>query len=262
MLICITVTAVAVGVTAMVAWILADGVADIFRESANRVATPSVASSRPETIIVSRSAEAVTDAIERTLNRCESGTAPVGDSFRNAVDNRRMLTLSDHQRLLSSALLSARWRVIIASPQISAGAIKADNIHWQIERAVARGIEVVVLTDHGLNLESNGVEKTTYLEGRCMLEEVGAQLIVFGGIHFKYLIVDDDLIADGSFNWLSAVRKEGHSHCREERTRVTSGNAATEFINEELARMRSLAAISSTRMLRSSGENTYNGSLL
>lgn len=254
-LICITVTAVAVGVTAMVARILADGVTDIFRESANRIATPSVAPSRPETIIVSRSTEAVKDAIEKALNKCESGMAPAGGSSQNAAEDTRLLTLGDHQRLLSGALSSARWRVIIASPQISVGAIKADDIHKQIERAVARGIEVVVLTDHSLNLKTNGVEKAAYLEGRSMLEEAGAQLIVFGGIHFKYLIVDDNLIADGSFNWLSAVRKEGHSHCREERTHVTSGNAATGFIKEELTRMRSLAAISSTRMLRSSEEH-------
>lgn len=236
----------------MVARVLADGVADIFRESAKRVTASSV------NLPVSKQAVSipvvsVNDVDTGSLYSAQLGV-PTPVRSQGGTEIRRLVTLDDHQRLLAKVLSDARWRVIIVSPQISAGAIRADSIHSQIERTVARGVEVIVLTDNSLNLETNGEGKSSYLEGRRMLEEAGAQLMVLNGIHYKCLIADNSLITDGSFNWLSAVRKEGHSHCREERTEVTTGYAANMFIDVELKRIKGLAVISSTRVLRSSVE--------
>ena len=46
--------------------------------------------------------------------------------------------------------------------------------------------------------------------------------------------MDTDLIAEGSFNWLSAVRTVGGTHQREERTIIVEGNGVASMIEKEL----------------------------
>ena len=68
-----------------------------------------------------------------------------------------------------------------------------------------------------------------------MLAEAGAKVSIVKGIHNKTLARDENLIAEGSFNWLSAVRIAGADHQREERTMVVEGDSVAEMIERELA---------------------------
>lgn len=233
--------------TAYVARIWADGVVDIIRDS-NKNELQQMARSHPALEITPTLPEVFHGSNEGGLfNIIDSGG---GSCQINQTKTRirRLVTLEDHRWLLATVLRNARRRVVIISPQISAGAIRADNIDSLIAYAVERGVDVVVFTDYALNQE-NGLPKASALEGKKMIEQAGARVLVLDRIHHKTLIGDDDLLADGSFNWLSAVRKSNHVHQREERSKVTVGEAARGFIGQELQRMMQVSASSSVRAL-------------
>jgi len=232
MTVCITaVSGLVIAATAYIARALADGVVDIIRESTEKEV-------QPHPVVVT------TPALPEVFRGPDAGSllsifdGEGGGFLVNSGKTivRRLVTLDDHRWLLATVLRKARQRVVIFSPQLSAGAIRSDNIDSLIACAVARGVNVAVLTDRGLNLE-NGKPKVSAVEGKKLIEAAGAQVVVVDNIHHKTLIGDDDLIVDGSFNWLSAVRKNNHVHQREERSKVTVGEAARGFVRQELARM-------------------------
>jgi len=146
---------------------------------------------------------------------------------------QRLQTLGEHQALLHRVLTTAQKRVIIVSPFISVKAIEYDNIHGLASQAVSRGVQVRVFTDHLLNF-ADGEMKPSAKDGIVTLIKYGAKVYVVEGIHNKTLIRDTDLIAEGSFNWLSAVRIQNAESQREERTLVYTGENASKMIEEEL----------------------------
>lgn len=145
----------------------------------------------------------------------------------------RILTLAEHQILLSHVFETACDRVIIVSPFISNSAIKADEVNLSIKKAVNRGVAVSIYTDDRLNMTQQGSIKESAIKGIRMLLESGAKVYIVNGIHNKTLIRDDNLITEGSFNWLSAVRSKGATHQREERTMVIEGDTAKNMIEQE-----------------------------
>lgn len=240
--VCITtVSGLAIAGTAYFARSLANGVVDIIRDGTEKETQPTV---RSHPVIAN------TPALPEVFRAPHIGSLlsifdGEGDCFHVTSGKtivRRLVTLDDHRWLLATVLRKARQRVVIFSPQLSAGAIRSDNIDSLIACAVARGVNVAVLTDYGLNLE-NGEPKASAMAGKKLIEAAGAQVVVVDRIHHKTLIADDDLIVDGSFNWLSAVRRNNHAHQREERSKVTVGEAARGFVRQELARMKQVLSI-------------------
>lgn len=63
------------------------------------------------------------------------------------------------------------------------------------------------------------------------------KVVILKKIHSKTLIKDNNLITEGSFNWLSAVRKDGADHQREERTMVSEGYEVRRLIEKEMAKL-------------------------
>ncbi len=81
-----------------------------------------------------------------------------------------------------------------------------------MREAVERGVEVVVYSDS--RLDYNGQTGSLREEadaGRKALVENGIKLILLKGIHNKSLAIDDSVLVEGSFNWLSASRDEAYS---------------------------------------------------
>ena len=72
---------------------------------------------------------------------------------------------------MRNALENAFRRVVIVSPFLSAGAVKADNIDMLVRNAVGRGVEVLIFTDRNLNTGKDGSENPASHEGRAMLED-------------------------------------------------------------------------------------------
>lgn len=147
---------------------------------------------------------------------------------------QRISSLDEHRSLLREVFRTAKSKIVVVSPFITSKALISDYIPSQIKTAVGRGVSVHVFTDHKLNCDETGSFKQTAMEGITDLTASGAQVKIVHGIHNKTLTRDDDLIAEGSFNWLSAVRMRGGENQREERTMVVQGEQAKEMIEKEV----------------------------
>ena len=147
---------------------------------------------------------------------------------------RRIQTLEEHRAALKHVFDTAKERVLIVSPFISSSALSADKIPSMVKNAVRRNVEVIVYIDDNLNREPSGRLKVAAKVGAMMLAQSGAKVSIVKGIHHKTLGRDSNLIAEGSFNWLSAVRKAGADHQREERTMIVEGDSVAAMIEKEL----------------------------
>jgi phosphatidylserine/phosphatidylglycerophosphate/cardiolipin synthase-like enzyme len=171
----------------------------------------------------------------------------IAEASRPAADSHqdlrvcRLMTHSDHRECLLNAFGTAQRRIIIVSPQISVWAIQGSGIDALVHDAIFRGINVVVFTDDQLNREQEGAPRRSAVLGKKLMEKAGAAVFIANGIHQKTLIIDNQSIADGSYNWLSAVRNKNHVHHREERTNLITGGEASTHIRKELERLVRLA---------------------
>ena len=151
---------------------------------------------------------------------------------------RRLSTLNEHRSLLREVFQTARERVLIVSPFISKSVLQADGIPARVQQATRRGVQVSIYTDNDLN-RVDGALKRSANDGIAELIRSGATVTVLDGIHNKTLIRDNDLITEGSFNWLSAVRTAGGTHQREERTIMIEGSGARSMIIDEIEKLKS-----------------------
>jgi len=146
----------------------------------------------------------------------------------------RLTTLEEHRAFLINTIKTAKQRVIIVSPFITSNAVKSDRLENTIKKVINREVSITIYTDDMLNRESDSKYKTSAIEGVRLLKAAGARVITLRGIHNKTIICDDYLIAEGSFNWLSAVREKGNIHRREERSIVTRGEIVAKQIENEI----------------------------
>lgn len=142
----------------------------------------------------------------------------------------RLTELKHHVEALSKAIRIAEKYVIIVSPFISNYAIESDGLVEKIRKKVDSGVKVTIVTDSHLDMK-NGRIKPSSEKGRKLLKSGGAELKLVDGIHSKTLIVDDKLLIEGSFNWLSAVRDENNPFFRMESSIVLKGELASEKIS-------------------------------
>lgn len=146
----------------------------------------------------------------------------------------RITTLDKHRKCLQYCFEEAEKRLLIFSPFISKTAITADRVSDFIKTAIERGVCVIIVTDEYLDM-ANGQLKESAESGRNILRETGAKLIVYKGIHNKTICVDDKLLIEGSFNWLSSVRDENSPYCRKETSVMLQGDGVNDLINNILS---------------------------
>ena len=79
-------------------------------------------------------------------------------------------------------------------------------------------------------------------EAIAMLKDAGAVFHHLHGIHSKTLVVADRAIAEGSFNWLSAVRDRTNRYYNYEASYLVSGPDAKADIQRAIAELRELGA--------------------
>jgi len=127
----------------------------------------------------------------------------------------RINTLEKHVKALRWAFDEAKKEIIIVSPFISIHAIESDNLSELIRKKVNAGVKVTVITDEHLD-KTNGSLKTSSADGRKLLQTLGAELKTINRIHSKTIMVDDRILIEGSFNWLSAVRDPDSKYARHE----------------------------------------------
>jgi hypothetical protein len=133
---------------------------------------------------------------------------------------REVAGLEAHQAELQCCLVRAEQAVWITSPFVSADAITADGLDVQIRQAVERGVVVTCYIDARLNCDFHGVERPATTRGKELLHAAGATVRIGRDIHNKTLCIDHWLISEGSFNWLSAQRRDRGSYRRYERSLV------------------------------------------
>lgn len=170
----------------------------------------------------------------------------VGRRFITTDDVSRIATHADCRRTLVNILEAARRRVLIVSPYLSDRTLtedvvfttRGDDVEHRvrvidaINAAVGRGVEVVVVTDDMLNgLASSSPDwKPSADAARASLAAVGATIWVVDGMHNKTLAMDDAWIAEGSYNWLSAVAEESSRFHRHETVLCYGGDGAGEMV--------------------------------
>lgn len=154
----------------------------------------------------------------------------------------RISTTSQHVKALRKAFKMAQQELVIVSPFISSVAITDDNLPSLIKETVDRGVSVMVYTDHFLdrNRVSSTELKKGAQEGRNQLEDCGVVLRVINGIHTKTILIDEEVLIEGSFNWLSAVRDEQHQYHRYEASIVLKGEQARKLIAQIKQELRKL----------------------
>ena len=153
------------------------------------------------------------------------------ESSNKNENSNRINKLSKHVEALKKAFDIAEKQLIIVSPFLSINAINSDNLIDNIKGAVNRGIKVEVFTDK--NLDSiNGKLKDNAKEARELLINNGIKLTILNGIHNKAIAIDDKVLIEGSFNWLSAVRDENSLFSRYEVSQVIKGVEALKQINQ------------------------------
>jgi hypothetical protein len=129
-----------------------------------------------------------------------------------------------HRTLLVEAFTTASRSLLISSPFLSQAAIDADDVVELIRRARARQVEVVIYTGLKSSADGDGsrIERT-----RQSLVAAGARVLLTTRLHAKTLTCDDLLVAEGSFNWLSASRDA--QHALKETSFVVRGAAAQAY---------------------------------
>jgi phosphatidylserine/phosphatidylglycerophosphate/cardiolipin synthase-like enzyme len=152
---------------------------------------------------------------------------PYEQSKMSSESIRQITSLEGHQKALQQSFVRAERALVIVSPFLRVHAISTDKIPALIKEHAQR-IAITIYTDPGLN-QGHWEE---FKHAKAMLETAGAQVILVNNVHSKIITIDDRLIIQGSFNWLSASRSDQYG--REETSIVYKGEHVARFIEEAM----------------------------
>jgi hypothetical protein len=133
-------------------------------------------------------------------------------------------TLEGHRQALRDSFSGAKTLLTIVSPFLSQNALDADDILLNCEQTVARGVDVCIVVDKNLGITTKNQFPEDKLEILKNFRRAGCRVRIApgrNGVHSK-LIVSDNLLILGSFNWLSASR-DLHRHSNYEVSTVLTG---------------------------------------
>lgn len=136
-----------------------------------------------------------------------------------------MPSLNQQCGFFQACFEEAKQHIIICSPFISsAGEYEEDIDRKVLQKTVARGVKIFFVCS----------EKSDSLNSfRDFLSQVRSPniyLIPVSNIHLKTIILDNRTIAEGSFNWLSAMRDEQSDYHNHEQTLYVQGAMAKTLI--------------------------------
>lgn len=119
----------------------------------------------------------------------------------------------------------AKQRVIICSPFISSEGAYQEDLHFKlIINTISRGVKIYFICKN----DSDYLDDFKAFLNKFRSSQI--HLIPMENIHLKTIIVDDDTIAEGSFNWLSASRDRESEHHNHEQTISIQGEGAKALI--------------------------------
>jgi len=144
-----------------------------------------------------------------------------------------LTTLDEHLGFLQEIFTVARKRIVICAPFISSAATYKEEFDEKtLRNTVQRGVEIFFICPPNVS---------SFLEFKALLASIRSpniHLVEVANFHQKTIILDDTLIAEGSFNWLSASRDEGSDFHNHETTIIVKGELAipliANFYNSEI----------------------------
>lgn len=145
-------------------------------------------------------------------------------SLTEIQDVQQLNTLEQHRMALKNAFQRARQEIHIVSPYLTTTAIKFDEITTIITK-YSNSITINIYTDPSLNTKRTH----DFSMARKLLSDAGAQVFLVRNVHSKIIAIDDKIIIEGSFNWLSASR-DNPQFIREECSMEYAGEQAAKFI--------------------------------
>jgi AAA domain len=164
----------------------------------------------------------------------------------DAREIQHIVTLEQHRYELKAAFENSTEKLSIVSPFLRRRAIECDQIPDMIRRCRALGVTINIYTDPMLNQG----HRSEFKEVMTTLKDAGATMILVNNVHSKIIAIDNLVIIEGSFNWLSAPR-EG-PYVRQECSLRYQGEKTADFISEALEPIRKKASFS----LQSKRENS------
>lgn len=160
-----------------------------------------------------------------------------GFSPKMLREAKRLSSLDEHRALLASAFdaVASGETLVIVSPFITRYAVESDRVAERCRAVAARGGGVHIVIDQ------DGVERarpgTHAAETVADLRAAGAVVHLIGNVHSKTLTVANRQIAEGSFNWLSALRNPNNRYFNYEASYVVSGEHAEADIRKAIGEL-------------------------
>lgn len=168
----------------------------------------------------------------RHLRASEANRIEGVNPFELEPEVQRLANARDHDAFLKRAMGRARERVIIFSFNAWAKPIQDAGIDRLTRQCATRGVDVSFLV---------GVPRrdgSSLPHALGLLAGCGAAVYTSERVHTKTLVVDDDLILEGSFNWCGTYRDTNGS---EERSFALSGSKARPYVEQAVTEFDGLA---------------------
>lgn len=162
---------------------------------------------------------------------------------------RRIDDLQKHRKALTMAFGEAQTHLVIVSPFISLKAMQDDGLpaHIAAARALRPNLRITVYTDAHLDAPAGQLHARAKA-GRAALVQAGVEVKVVEQIHNKTICIDDRILIEGSFNWLSASRNE--TQARHEVSWSFRGEACAALIEDLTRKME-------TRLIKKTASDFY-----
>jgi len=138
-------------------------------------------------------------------------------------------TLEGHQNILAEAFNTAKKRITVVSPYITQYAMDLDNIPEMMLSALQKGTHVTVYTD-SKDVLKHGMLK--YKSNASYVDCIDWRIV--DRLHAKILIIDDEKLVNGSFNWLSALRDPNSRFANYEVSTLVEGQETQKAISDIL----------------------------
>ena len=125
---------------------------------------------------------------------------------KDAPASSFLTDFEEHDAFAVAEINAAKSSVMIISPWITSDAMTLSGLRTALESAAVRGVEVTLLYDLR-KIRKWLADPPAYLDG---LHAQGVTTVALSNVHSKLLMIDNAIMAIGSFNWLSSARKKDH----------------------------------------------------
>lgn len=137
-------------------------------------------------------------------------------------------SLKSHRNFIKNILQNASYKIVFCVPFINKDSgYQKDFTKRLLNQALRRNVSIYFICRQN---DPNFLEFKHYL-GDLLNSEL-MHFITMPNIHLKTVLVDDQLITEGSFNWLSASRDENSCFHNHEVTLALGGSASKKLIQD------------------------------